>query len=248
MKVLRILVQLSTNLFQLFFHRLTQRNLDFLVHPLLVAFLSSFAPQMFKTQTEAVLRVCTADQGSSAHSPAPQEHPEMLKKKKYQGKFLGESLSGFFFTGQFVRGRGNWSQRNILSTQTVFRWLPIRADLSSEFVPRKYTVIFSFLCHRSIVRQTPAALWLTSSSDRSPPTSHGRTRKNYPWSVELPEPRGRSGHLSGTWPFLQSFFWFYAELRLVGKDSKPLRWQPAISGSCIQTLQRTTRAVSQRRD
>lgn len=98
MKVLIILVQLCTNLFQLFFHRLTQRNLDFLVHPLLVAFLSSFAPQMFKTQTEAMLRVCTADRRSSAHSPAPQEHSEMKKKKKKgSGKVFGGSLFLFFF-------------------------------------------------------------------------------------------------------------------------------------------------------
>lgn len=36
---------------------------------------------------------------------------------------------------------------------------------------------------------------------------------------------------------LFGFVLFYVELQMVGKDSEPLRWQPAISGSRIQTLQ-----------
>lgn len=50
---------------------------------------------------------------------------------------------------------------------------------------------------------------------------------------------------------LFGFILFYVELQMVGKDSELLRWQPAISGSCIQTLQKKkkkTRSVSQRRD
>lgn len=72
--------QLCTNLFQLFFHRLTQTTLILLIHPFLVTSLSfCFIPQMVKTQTKAMLQACTADWSWSSHSPAPQQHSKMWK-------------------------------------------------------------------------------------------------------------------------------------------------------------------------
>lgn len=77
--------QLCTNLFQLFFHRLTQTTLILLIHPFLVTSLSSFSPNGQNT-----------NQGDAAgvyrrlELVITQPRPSRTLKnvKKYHGKFF----------------------------------------------------------------------------------------------------------------------------------------------------------------
>lgn len=67
--------------------------------------------------------------------------------KKYQGKFWGVQSVVFwvFFISHFSEAEVIGLRET--STQIVFRGIPIRADLSSEFVPGKCysTIIFRFV-------------------------------------------------------------------------------------------------------